>query len=81
MSCDHGRVSSSFGLPAITQPGLDALLRGLASNPGTPPDVLLRLTAANIDRARLARRRDVPADAAVVLAGDHDAGVRLALAT
>jgi hypothetical protein len=73
-------MTASFGLPAITQPGLDALLRGLAGNPSAPPGVLLRLTAADIDRSGLARRRDLPPDAAAVLAVDRDVSVRQELA-
>ncbi|MFS4095439.1 hypothetical protein [Streptomyces sp. AF1A] len=55
-------------------------LRGLASNPSAPPDVLVRLAAADIDRTGLARRRDLPAPAAVTLAGDEDANLRSELA-
>jgi hypothetical protein len=76
----HRLVPVSFELPAITQPGLDGLLRGLAGNPGAPPDVLLRLTAADIDRSGLARRHDLPAGAAAVLAVDRDVAVRRELA-
>ena len=74
-------VRESFSLPAIMPPGLDALLRGLAGNPGVPPDVLLRLTAAGSGRPALARRRDLPADAAAALAPDRDVTVRLQLAS
>jgi hypothetical protein len=73
-------VSSFFDLPAGVRPVIEALLRGLAGNPSAPPEVLLRLTAANIDRSGLARRYDLPSNAAAVLAGDRDAAVRLELA-
>lgn len=74
--CQYGLVAAAFEVPGITQPGLDAVLRGLAGNPGAPPDVLLRLTAAGTARFGLARRRDLPPDAAAVLACDPDADVR-----
>jgi hypothetical protein len=74
-------VPASYELPVITQPGLDALLRGLAGNPSAPPDVLLRLTAANTGRSGLARRRDLPPGAAAVLAADRDVSVRQELAS
>ncbi|MFI6360963.1 hypothetical protein ACIBJF_52780 [Streptomyces sp. NPDC050743] len=47
-------MSASFELPAIAQPVLETLLLGLAGNPSAPPEVLIRLTAANIDRSGLA---------------------------
>ena len=81
VACDHGLVPPPFELPAMMQPGLDVLLGGLAGNPCAPPDVLLRLTASNIDRSGLARRRDLPPDAAAVLARDSDADVRWWLAS
>ncbi len=56
------------------------LLPGLAGNPSAPPEVLIRLTAASIDRSGLARRRDLPPEAAAVLATDPDAAVRSDLA-
>ncbi|KAF5999755.1 hypothetical protein BOG92_024815 [Streptomyces sp. WAC00263] len=56
------------------------LLRGLAGNSSAQPEVLVRLAAANIDRTELARRRDLPAQAAVILAGDEDANLRSELA-
>lgn len=55
-------------------------LRGLAGNPAAQPEVLVRLAAANIDRTVLARRRDLPARVAVILAGDMDANLRSELA-
>ncbi|MGW1028516.1 hypothetical protein ACWD4J_33360 [Streptomyces sp. NPDC002577] len=74
-------MPASFELPAIPQPGLEALLRALAGNPSAPPEVLTRLTAANIDRSGLAGRRDLPADAAAALATDRDVTVRSDLAS
>lgn len=56
------------------------LLLGLAGNPSAPPEALVRLAAANIDRTELARRRDLPARAAVILADDKDANLRSELA-
>ncbi|WP_285549179.1 hypothetical protein [Streptomyces lavendulae] len=69
-----------FERPVIMRRNLAVFLRGLASNPSAPPEALVRLAAANIDRTELARRRDLPAQAAVVLAGDEDANLRLELA-
>ncbi|MCX4580137.1 hypothetical protein OHB41_44640 [Streptomyces sp. NBC_01571] len=74
-------MSASFELPALTQTGLEALLRGLAGNPSAPPEVLVRLVAADVDRSALARRRDLPANAAAALADDRDATVRSELAS
>ncbi|WP_405827621.1 hypothetical protein [Streptomyces sp. NBC_01176] len=74
-------MSASFDLPALAQPGLEALLRGLAGNPSAPPEVLVRLASADIDRSALARRRDLPANAAAALADDRDASVRSELAS
>lgn len=74
-------MPASFELPAITQPGLDVLLRGLAGSPAAPPDVLLRLTAANTGRSGLARRRGLPPGAAAVLAAGRDVAVRRELAS
>ncbi len=62
------------------QRNLGALLRGLAGNPSAPPEALVRLAAADIDRTELARRRDLPVQAAVILADDEDARVRSELA-
>ncbi|MZE45911.1 hypothetical protein GTY49_23820 [Streptomyces sp. SID5477] len=62
------------------QRNLAALLRGLAGNPCAPPEALVRLAAADIDRTELARRRDLPVQAAVILAGDENARVRSELA-
>ena len=73
-------MPASFERPVITQQSLAALLRGLAGNPAAPPEVLARLATANIDRIELARRRDLPAQASAVLAGDEDANVRSELA-
>lgn len=73
-------MSASFELPAIAQPVLETLLRGLAGNPSASPEILMRLATANIDRRVLAQRRDVPTDAAVALATDRDADVRWLLA-
>ncbi|WP_328444296.1 hypothetical protein OG780_02860 [Streptomyces sp. NBC_00386] len=73
-------MSSSTEPPAAAQPDLDVLLPGLAGNPSAPPEVLIRLTAASIDRSGLARRRDLPPEAAAVLATDPDAAVRSDLA-
>ncbi|MFD5514762.1 hypothetical protein [Streptomyces sp. NPDC127066] len=73
-------MSSSTEPPAAAQPDLDVLLSGLAGNPSAPPEVLIRLTAASIDRSGLARRRDLPPEAAAVLATDPDAAVRSDLA-
>ncbi|MGC4985378.1 hypothetical protein ACLQ18_32870 [Streptomyces sp. DT193] len=73
-------MSSSTEPPGAAQPDLDVLLPGLAGNPSAPPEVLIRLTAASIDRSGLARRRDLPPEAAAVLATDPDAAVRSDLA-
>ncbi|MFF0540710.1 hypothetical protein ACWDF1_30260 [Streptomyces coelicoflavus] len=62
------------------QRNLAALLRGLAGNPCAPPEALVRLAAADIDRTELARRRDLPVQAAVILADDENARVRSELA-
>lgn len=62
------------------QRNLAALLRGLAGNPSAPPEALVRLATADIDRTELARRRDLPVQAAVILADDEDARVRSELA-
>ncbi|MFE5262531.1 hypothetical protein [Streptomyces coelicoflavus] len=62
------------------QRNLTVLLRGLAGNPSAPPEALVRLAAADIDRTELARRRDLPAQAAVILADDEDANLRSELA-
>lgn len=72
---------SSYGLPALTSPALARLLLGLVGNPSAPPEVLVRLTKADIDRSALAQRRDLPTDAATVLATDPDTVVRSALAS
>ncbi|MFE6552723.1 hypothetical protein ACFVHS_30600 [Streptomyces sp. NPDC057746] len=77
----HGTVPASFELPDTAQPALDVLLCSLAGNPSAPAEVLIRLTAANIDRSGLARRRDLPAEAAAALATDPDVAVRLDLAS
>ncbi|MFF3468125.1 hypothetical protein [Streptomyces sp. NPDC002619] len=74
-------MPASFELPTIAQPALETLLRGLAGNPSAPAEVLIRLTAANIDRSGLAGRRDLPAEAATVLATDPDVTVRSDLAS
>ena len=74
-------MSASCELPAIAQPVLETLLLGLAGNPSAPPEVLIRLTAANIDRSWLARRRDLPTEAAAALAADRDVTVRSNLAS
>lgn len=55
-------------------------MNGLVRNPSAPSDVLIRLAAGNVDPYRLARRRDLPADAAAVLATDPDVDVRSDLA-
>lgn len=77
----HEPVPASSELPIITPPDLDSVLTGLSRNPCAPADVLLRLTAADIDRCALARRRDLPSAAARVLAGDQDSSVRWELAS
>ncbi|MFI0976759.1 hypothetical protein ACH4SP_06990 [Streptomyces sp. NPDC021093] len=59
---------------------MEMLLHGLAGNPSVQPEVLLRLTAARIDRSVLARRRDLPPTAAAALATDPDVTVRSDLA-
>ncbi|THA56490.1 hypothetical protein E6P78_32110 [Streptomyces sp. A0958] len=64
----------------MTQRNLAPLLCGLAGNPAAQPATLVRLAAANIDRTVLARRRDLPAQAAVILAGDEDEKLRSELA-
>ncbi|MET9043659.1 hypothetical protein ABZX34_12425 [Streptomyces sp. NPDC004362] len=74
-------MPASFELPDITQRAWEVLLRGLAGNPSAPAEILIRLTAANIDRSGLARRRDLPAEAAAALATDSDVDVRLGLAS
>jgi hypothetical protein len=58
----------------------DALLLGLTGNPSAPPEVLVRLASADIDVSRLARRLDLPEDAAAVLARDQRTRVRQELA-
>lgn len=73
-------VSASFEFPALTQSILETLLRGLADNRSASPEVLMRLTAANIDRLVLALRRDLTTEVAAVLASDRDEGVRWHLA-
>ncbi|MFF4541840.1 hypothetical protein [Streptomyces aureus] len=73
-------MPASFERPVVTPRNLAALLRGLAGNPSARPEVLVRLATANIDRTELARRRDLPARAAVILAGDEDANLRSELA-
>ncbi|MDX3214672.1 hypothetical protein PV318_03805 [Streptomyces sp. ME02-6991-2B] len=72
--------STPFERPVIMQRNLALSLRGLAGNPSAQPEVLVRLAAANIDRTELARRRDLPAQAAVIVAGDEDANLRSELA-
>jgi hypothetical protein len=57
------------------------LLLGLAGNPSASPEVLTRLTAANIDRSGLALRHDLSTDAAAALAVDGDVTVRSNLAS
>ncbi|MER7963202.1 hypothetical protein [Streptomyces ardesiacus] len=74
-------MSASLRLPAIAQPFWETLLFGLAGNPSAPPDILMRLTAANIDRSGLARRSDLPADVVAALATDCDVTVRSNLAS
>ncbi|MFH8388289.1 hypothetical protein [Streptomyces sp. NPDC018036] len=73
-------MPASFERPVIAQRNLAVLLRGLAGNSSAQPEILVRLAAANIDRTELARRRDLPAQAAVILAGDEDANLRSELA-
>ncbi|MGW7259969.1 hypothetical protein [Streptomyces sp. NPDC054834] len=73
-------MPASFERPVIAQRNLAALLRGLAGNPSASPEVLTRLATANIDRIELARRRDLPAQAAAILAGDEIVNVRSELA-
>ncbi|MGW7613496.1 hypothetical protein ACWGKW_40900 [Streptomyces sp. NPDC054766] len=59
---------------------MEVLLPGLAGDPSAPPEVLIRLKAANIDRSGPARRRDLPPEAAAVLATDPEVTVRSDLA-
>lgn len=59
---------------------MDALLLGLTGNPSAPLEVLVRLASADIDVSRLARRLDLPEDAAAVLARDQRTWVRQELA-
>ncbi|MEU2415877.1 hypothetical protein ABZ736_31595 [Streptomyces sp. NPDC013099] len=73
-------MPAPFECPVIRQRNLAVLLLGLAGNPSAPPEALVRLAAANIDRNELARRRDLPAQAAVILADDKDANLRSELA-
>ncbi|MFC7871867.1 hypothetical protein ACFUS2_12050 [[Kitasatospora] papulosa] len=73
-------MPAPFERPVIRQRNLAMLLLGLAGNPSAPPEALVRLAAANIDRNELARRRDLPAQAAVILADDKDANLRSELA-
>ncbi|MFJ3691589.1 hypothetical protein ACIPWB_28165 [[Kitasatospora] papulosa] len=73
-------MPAPFERPVIRQRNLAMLLLGLAGNPSAPPEALVRLAAANIDRTELARRRDLPARAAVILADDKDANLRSELA-
>lgn len=65
----------------LEHPALEASLRGLADNASAPPDVLVRLAAGAVEWSRLAHRRDLPAEAAAVLAADGDATVRSDLAS
>ncbi|MFD6598456.1 hypothetical protein ACFWFH_33955 [Streptomyces coelicoflavus] len=73
-------MPAPFEHPVVMQRNLGALLRGLAGNPSAPPEALVRLATADIDRTELARRRDLPVQAAVILADDEDARVRSELA-
>lgn len=73
-------VSASSELPALTPSILETLLRGLADNPSASPEILMRLTAANIDRFVLAQRHDLTAAVAAVLSADAEEGVRWHLA-
>ena len=77
----HGLVPDPLELPAISAPCIEALLRGLMANPSAPVPVLLRLAKADVDRSKLAARRDLPPAVAAVVADDHDAMVRLELAS
>ncbi|WP_241695312.1 hypothetical protein [Streptomyces sp. C] len=73
-------MPAPFERPVVMQRNLAVVLRGLAGNPSAPPEVLVRLAAADIDRTELARRRDLPAQAALILADDEDANLRSELA-
>ncbi|MFI8320656.1 hypothetical protein [Streptomyces sp. NPDC085529] len=73
-------MSASSDVPVTTRRHLTVLLSGLAVNPCAEPEVLVRLAAADIDRTKLTRRHDLPAQAAVILAGDEDADLRSELA-
>ncbi|MFE0645425.1 hypothetical protein ACFW2Y_28030 [Streptomyces sp. NPDC058877] len=53
-------MSAPFERPGAEQRGLSALLSGLMGNPAAAPEVLVRLTAASVDRTGPARRRDLP---------------------
>jgi hypothetical protein len=59
---------------------VDALLLGLTGNPSASPEILVRLASADIDVSRLARRLDLPEDAAAVLARNERTWVRQELA-